>query len=71
VSVEVWKKGILAIMVATRPASGIHELLVNARHLVSASATMTPLDALLAERAWCAMDFLRGNPGSVGFAAVL
>jgi len=32
---------------------------------------MTPLDALLAELAWSAMDFLRGNPGSASFATVL
>jgi hypothetical protein len=32
---------------------------------------MTPLDALLAELAWSAMDFLRGNPGSATFAGVL
>lgn len=51
--------------------SGIHEFLVNPRHSVFASATMTPLDALLAELAWSAMDFLRGNPGSASFAAVL
>jgi hypothetical protein len=51
--------------------SGIHELFVNIRHPVFASATMTPLDALLAELAWSAMDFLRGNPGSASFATVL
>ncbi|MEO8495815.1 MAG: hypothetical protein ABI614_12140 [Planctomycetota bacterium] len=36
-----------------------------------ASATMTALDAVLAELAWSAMDFLRGSPGSASFAAVL
>lgn len=51
--------------------NGIHEFLVNIRHPVFASATMTPLDALLAELAWSAMDFLRGSPGSANFAAVL
>src|SRR5271157_5113813 len=51
--------------------NGIHEFLVNTRHPVFASATMTPLDALLAELAWSAMDFLRGSPGSASFAAVL
>jgi len=51
--------------------NGTHEFLVNTRHPVFASATMTPLDALLAELAWSAMDFLRGNPGSASFAGVL
>lgn len=51
--------------------SGIHEFLVNIRHPVFASATMTPLDALLAELAWSAMDFLRGDPGPASFAGVL
>ena len=33
---------------------------------------MTPLDGLLAELAWSAMDFLRGNPGAAAtFASVL
>jgi hypothetical protein len=51
--------------------SGVHEFLVNTRHRVFASATMTPLDGLLAELAWSTMDFLRGNPGGASFAAVL
>ncbi len=51
--------------------NGIHEFLINTRHPVFASATMTPLDALLAELAWSTMDFLRGNPGSASFAGVL
>lgn len=52
--------------------SGVHEFLVNTRHRVFASATMTPLDGLLAELAYSAMDFLRGTSGSaVTFAGVL
>lgn len=51
--------------------SGVHEFLVNPRHPVFSSATMTPLDGLLAELAHSAMDFLRGNPGPANFATVL
>jgi hypothetical protein len=52
-------------------ASGIHEFLVNIRHSIFDSATMTPIDGLLAELAWSAMDFLRGNSGSSSFAGIL
>jgi hypothetical protein len=41
--------------------NGVHEYLVNIHHPVFASATMTPLDSLLAELAHSAMDFLRGT----------
>jgi hypothetical protein len=41
--------------------NGVHEFLINTRHPVFASATMTPLDGLLAELAYSAMDFLRGG----------
>ncbi len=51
--------------------NGVHEFLVNSRHPIFASATMTPLDGLLAELAWSAIDFLRGNSGSASFASVL
>ncbi len=44
--------------------SGIHEFLVNTAHDVFRSATMTPLDALLAELASSAVDFQRGNSDS-------
>jgi hypothetical protein len=54
-----------------RHQNGIYQFLINTRHLVFASATMTPIDALLAELAWSAMDFLRSNPGSASFAAIL
>lgn len=51
--------------------AGIHEFLVNPEHDVFRSATMTPLDGLLAELAWSAMDFQRGNPSPATFASVL
>jgi hypothetical protein len=52
--------------------SGIHEFLVNTRHSVFASATMTPLDGLLAELAYSALDFLRGGGATaVTFGSVL
>jgi hypothetical protein len=44
--------------------SGVAEYLVNVGHEVFASATMTPLDSLLAELAYQALDRQRGN-GSV------
>lgn len=40
--------------------SGVHEFYVDVAHAVFRSATMTPLDGLLAELAWSAMDFARG-----------
>lgn len=57
----------------TRLTTGVHEFFVNTAHHVFRSATMTPLDALLAELAWSAMDFQRGsrNPSEVTFADVL
>jgi Molecular chaperone, HSP90 family len=51
--------------------SGIHEFLVNTRHSVFSSATMTPLDGLLAELSWSAMDFLRGGASAATFGSVL
>jgi hypothetical protein len=50
---------------------GIHEFFVNTEHEIFRSATMTPLDGLLAELAWFAMDFSRGAAVSASFAAVL
>jgi hypothetical protein len=50
---------------------GEHEFLVNDRHEVFRSATMTPLDALLSQLAWSAVDFARGQRNSVSFASVL
>lgn len=51
-------------------ASGLFEFYVNVRHDAFDSATLTPLDALLAELAWGVMDFHRGQE-RVRFADVL
>lgn len=50
---------------------GTDEYLFNGEHEVFQSATLTPLDALLAELAWRAMDFQRGNPSGATFASIL
>lgn len=55
----------------TANADGTHVFLVDTDHPVFQSATLTPLDALLSELAWQAMDFLRGNPSEATFANVL
>lgn len=56
----------------TATNSGIHEFLVNVTHDVFRSATMTPLDALLAELASSALDFQRSNGSSQAtFASLL
>jgi hypothetical protein len=52
-------------------AGGEHEFLVNPRHVVFQSETMTPLDALLTELTWSAMDFQRGGGGTTTFARML
>ncbi len=52
-------------------AGGDHEFLVNTQHTVFQSETMTPLDALLAELTWSAMDFQRGGGGTATFARLL
>jgi len=44
---------------------------VNTEHEIFHSATMTPLDGLLAELAWSAMDFSRGATPTASFAEVL
>jgi hypothetical protein len=52
--------------------AGDFHFYVNESHEVFRSATMTPLDALLSELAWAAMDFLRDRaPQGVSFASVL
>ncbi|HEX6369116.1 MAG TPA: ATP-binding protein [Longimicrobium sp.] len=53
-----------------RTNAGTYEFLVYLDDEVFRSATMTALDALLAELSWSAMDFLRGRTPST-FAAVL
>ena len=52
-------------------ASGTHEYMVDAEHAIFQSVSMTPLDALLADLAWAAMDFERGNPTGATFGKVL
>lgn len=52
------------------PAGGL-EFFIRAEHTVFSSATMTPLDGLLAELAFQVMDRQRGNPSAPPFAAVL
>lgn len=52
------------------PAGGT-EFFVRPDHAVFRSATMTPLDALLAELAFQALDRQRGNPNAPPFAQVL
>ena len=50
--------------------SGIHEFFVELNHEIFQSATMTPLDGLLAELSWSAMDFNRGRIANVTFASI-
>ena len=52
-------------------ASGVHEFFVNPDHEAFRSATLTTLDALLAELAWSAKDFLRGEQADLPFGLVL
>ena len=52
-------------------ASGLYEFFVNPSHEVFRSATLTTLDALLAELAWLAKDFLRGEQSDMPFGLVL
>jgi hypothetical protein len=51
--------------------NGPHEFFVNLGHAVFMSTTMTPLDGLLAELAWSAMEFIRGGNTNVTFGLVL
>ena len=52
-------------------ASGLHEFFVNPAHEVFRSATLTTLDALLAELAWSAKDFLRGEQSEMPFGLIM
>jgi hypothetical protein len=52
-------------------AQGDTEFLVNPRHPVFRSATLTPLDALLAELAHRTADFIKAQPGAAPFAVIL
>jgi hypothetical protein len=51
--------------------SGTHQFIVDLRHEVFQSATMTPLDALLAELSWAAMDYSRNRNPDASFARCL
>jgi hypothetical protein len=55
----------------TRRSTGEDEFLVNTSHDVFRSATMTPLDALLTQLAWSAVDFNRSVASAPKFAAIL
>jgi len=57
--------------VLKRTTSGVSEFFVNLRHPIFRSATMTPLDALLAQLAWSATDFLRDSGSLETFPRVL
>lgn len=52
-------------------AAGVHEFYVRVDDPVFDSATLTPLDALLAELSWAAMDFVRGTSTQATFARIL
>lgn len=51
--------------------AGPHEFFVDASNEVFRSATLTPLDALLSELAWSAVDFLRNRQPQLSFATAL
>ncbi len=52
-------------------SAGEFQFLIQSDHPVFASATMTLLDALLAELSWSAMDFLHGRETTATFGSVL
>ena len=54
-----------------RISAGAFEFLVQSNHPIFASATMTVLDALLAELSAAAMDFLHGRNTTATFGSVL
>lgn len=54
----------------TKQADGVDKFVINTSNAVFASATLTPLDALLAELAWATMDFQRGTQGNARFSTV-
>jgi hypothetical protein len=51
--------------------SGVFEFYVDLEHPIFRSATMTPLDGLLAELAWSAKDFQRSSQIQTPFATIL
>ena len=52
-------------------ASGVSQFFINTDHKAFRSSTLTPLDALLAELAWAAKDFLRGEDEDPPFGLIL
>ena len=52
-------------------SAGVFQFLVQSDHPIFASATMTLLDALLAELSWSALDFLHGRDTTATFGSVL
>ncbi len=55
----------------TRTPRGAWNFFVNCQHHIFMSATLTPVDALLAQLAWEASDYNRGLKDAVSFAGVL
>lgn len=51
--------------------AGINEFFINLDHPIFRSSTMTPIDGLLAELAWSAMDFQRGGQTAISFGSIL
>lgn len=51
--------------------TGIHQFFVDFEHDVFRSATMTPLDGLLAHLSWAAMDFTRGRNLHADYGRIL
>jgi hypothetical protein len=51
--------------------NGVTQFFVDSSHAVFRSMTLTPLDALLAELSWSAMDFQRGVANLIPFSIVL
>ncbi len=54
-----------------RDTGGIWQFLLNDKHPVFRSATMTPRDALLSEMAWFIKDFERGHGARFSFSQAL
>ncbi len=52
-------------------SAGVFEFCVNPAHPVFRSATLTPLDGLMDELAYRAIDFQRGHPTVATFAGIL
>jgi hypothetical protein len=51
--------------------SGVFDFYIDIEHEIFRSATMTPLDGLLAELAWSAKDFQRSNQIQIPFGSLL